>query len=172
MICTFLSRRAGASAMPGASPSFSGGAVRRRSTAVSIVFFLLVWVATGAAAQSPVVTAPPIPELTLPDALRIAVDGNPGLAELRERALTAAEVPSQAGTLPDPKLNFNALNLPVDTFSHSQEAMTQMQFGVSQSFPFPGTLHLRREAATYAAQAASLSVDEARLRLLRDVKKA
>src|SRR3546814_6157485 len=80
-------------------------------------------------------------------------------------------MPSQAGTLPDPKLNFNALNLPVDTFSRSQEAMTQMQFGVSQSFPFPGTLSLRREAATYEAQAASLSVDEARLRLLRDVKK-
>jgi len=125
----------------------------------------------GAAAQSPTETALPISALTLPEALRIAVDGNPGLIELRERALAAAEVPSQAGTLPDPKLNFNALNLPVDTFSRSQEAMTQMQFGVSQSFPFPGTLSLRREAATYEAQAASLSVDEARLRLLRDVKK-
>lgn len=111
-------------------------------------------------------------ELTLSDALSIAVDGNPGLAEMRQRAQAAAQVPSQAGTLPDPKLNFNALNLPVDTFNRSQEAMTQMQFGVSQSFPFPGTLRLRREAATYEAQAASESVDETRLRLLRDVKKA
>ncbi len=171
MICTFLSRCAGASALPGASPRFRGGAVRCRSTAVNVVFLLLAWVTMGAAAQSPTETALPISALTLPEALRIAVDGNPGLIELRERALAAAEVPSQAGTLPDPKLNFNALNLPVDTFSRSQEAMTQMQFGVSQSFPFPGTLSLRREAATYEAQAASLSVDEARLRLLRDVKK-
>src|SRR3546814_2348645 len=93
--------------------------------------------------------SPLVVELSLPEALRIAVDGNPGLAEMRERALAAAQVPSQAGTLPDPKLNFNALNLPVDTFSRSQEAMTQMQFGVSQSFPFPGTLRLRREAANY-----------------------
>lgn len=171
MICTLLSRRAGASATSVASPFFSGGVVRYRLSAVNIVFFLLVWVATGAAAQSPALADSAMPELSLAEALRTAVDGNPGLAELRERALAAAQVPSQAGTLPDPKLNFNALNLPVDTFSRSQEAMTQMQFGVSQSFPFPGTLRLRREAATYEAEAASLSVDEARLRLLRDVKK-
>jgi outer membrane protein TolC len=91
---------------------------------------------------------------------------------MQQRASAAAQVPSQAGTLPDPKLNLNAINLPVDTFSRSQEAMTQMQFGVSQSFPFPGTLRLRREAATSEAEAASQSVDETRLRLLRDVKKA
>lgn len=46
-----------------------------------------------------------------------------------------------------------------------------MQFGVSQNFPFPGKLRLRREMATYEAEAASQSVDETRLRLLRDVTK-
>ncbi|MDT8399184.1 MAG: TolC family protein [Pseudomonadales bacterium] len=140
-------------------------ACRRRSKAVSVVCFMLAWVLTGAVAQAPV-------ELTLSEALRIIVDSNPGLAEMRGRADAAAQVPSQVGTLPDPRINVNALNLPVNSFSRSQEAMTQMQVGVSQSFPFPGTLSLRREAATYEAQAASLSVDETRLRLLRDVKKA
>lgn len=113
-----------------------------------------------------------VPELTLPQALRIAVDSNPGLAEMRARAQAAVEVPSQLGTLPDPKINLNALNLPVDSFSRSQEPMTQIQLGVSQSFPFPGKLGLRREMASHEADAASHSVDEARLRLLRDVKKA
>jgi outer membrane protein TolC len=113
-----------------------------------------------------------VPELTLPEALQIAVDGNPGLAEMHARAQAAEELPSQVGTLPDPKLNLNALNLPVDSFNRSQEAMTQMQFGVSQNFPFPGKLRLRREMASYEAEAVSQSVDESRLRLLRDVKKA
>jgi outer membrane protein TolC len=112
-----------------------------------------------------------VPELTLLQALQIAVDGNPGLAEMHARAQAALEVPSQVGTLADPKVNLNALNLPVDSFSRSQEAMTQMQFGVSQSFPFPGKLRLRREMATYDAEAASQSVEESRLRLLRDVTK-
>jgi len=157
---------------------------QRRTPAASLIVFLLAGVATDVAARAPTEPVATLAEpalatpelfltaLTLPEALRIAVDGNPGLAEMRSRAQAAAQVPSQAGSLPDPKINLNALNLPVDTFSRSQEAMTQMQFGVSQSFPFPGTLRLRREAATYEAEAASLSVDEARLRLLRDVKKA
>src|SRR3546814_3208425 len=73
--------------------------------------------------------SPLVVELSLPEALRIAVDGNPGLAEMRERALAAAQVPSQAGTLPDPKLNFNALNLPVDTRSeeHTSELQSLMR---------------------------------------------
>jgi outer membrane protein TolC len=146
---------------------------RRGHTRVAITALLLFalasfWTPVWAQSELP---SPLSPELTLPEALRIAVEGNPGLADMRARAQAAAEVPSQAGTLPDPKVNFNALNLPVDSFNRSQEAMTQMQFGVSQNFPFPGKLRLRREMATYEAEAASQSVEESRLRLLRDVKK-
>lgn len=177
MICFLLSRRAcvrGSNvAVPTPTPSAAIRVVQccaQRTRVAALLLLALTAVAVNAQAQSE--SDPLVVELSLPEALRIAVDGNPGLAEMRQRAQAAAEIPSQAGTLPDPKLNFNALNLPVDTFSRSQEAMTQMQFGVSQSFPFPGTLRLRREAATYEAEAASLSVDETRLRLLRDVKKA
>jgi len=149
-------------------------AARRGIVRAVIAAFLLVALAdvnTPLQAQSEP-AAPGSPELTLPEALRIAVDGNPALADMQARAQAAAEVPSQAGTLPDPKVNLNALNLPVDSFNRSQEAMTQMQFGVSQNFPFPGKLHLRREMASHEAEAASQSVDETRLHLLRDVTKA
>jgi hypothetical protein len=33
-------------------------------------------------------------------------------------------------TLPDPTLSLNALSFPTDTFSVSQEAMTQKQIGI------------------------------------------
>ncbi len=138
----------------------------------SITLGLLLWLGQCLPLSAQTAAAPTGEELNLPNALGMALDGNPGLAEMRARAEAAAQIPAQAGTLPDPRINLNALNLPVDSFNRSQEAMTQMQFGISQSFPFPGKLRLRREAATYEAQAAGLSVDETRLRLLREVKKA
>ena len=109
--------------------------------------------------------------LTLESALNIAVQDNPNLAQIQARSEAMAAIPSQVGTLPDPVISFNALNLPVDTFNTAQENMTQMQGGISQVIPFPGKLALREQAATYQAEAATHDVTEARFRLLRDVKK-
>lgn len=107
--------------------------------------------------------------ITLSLALQIAMAGNPGLAQEGAKARALAEVPSQVGALPDPVLSLGALSLPTDTFSTTQEAMTQMQVGVGITLPFPGKLGLREEAAGYQAQAAVLNVDEARLVLGRNV---
>lgn len=108
--------------------------------------------------------------LTLEESMNIALRNNPGLAEMQARAEAMAAIPSQAGTLPDPRISFNAMNLPTDSFDVSQEPMTQMQFGISQAIPFPGKLSLREEAAEYEATAAMNNVDEARLQLVRNVK--
>lgn len=105
-------------------------------------------------------------------AVAVALRDNPGIDELRRRAEAAATVPSQAGSLPDPRINVGALNLPVDTFALDQEPMTQLQIGVSQVFPFPGKRGLRREIAQYQADAAGDALNEGRLRLARDVRKA
>lgn len=107
--------------------------------------------------------------LSLVDAHRIALRDNPGLAQMQARYEALAEIPSQAGSLPDPVLSFNAMNLPTDTFDRDQEAMTQMQIGIAQEFPFPGKLALREEAAEFEAEAAKFSVDEMRLRLTNNV---
>ncbi|MEW6657283.1 MAG: TolC family protein [Thermodesulfobacteriota bacterium] len=60
---------------------------------------------------------------------------------------------SPAGTLDDPVISVNLMNLPVDTWSFSQEPMTQKQIALSQKFPFPGKLRLRSEVAEAQAQA-------------------
>ena len=109
--------------------------------------------------------------LTADAAVAIALRDNPGLDELSRRAQAAAAVPSQAGSLPDPRINVGALNLPVDTFALDQEPMTQLQVGLSQTFPFPGKLDLRRDIAQFQADAAGDSLNEGRLRLERDVRK-
>ncbi len=108
--------------------------------------------------------------LSLQDAVELAVQDNPSLAQIKARSESLAAIPSQVGSLPDPVLSFNALNMPTDTFDLSQEPMTQMQFGVQQILPFPGKLALREEASTFTARAALEDVDEARLQLVQNVK--
>jgi len=108
--------------------------------------------------------------LDVSEAVEIAVQDNPNLAEVNTRYQALSEIPSQVGTLPDPVLNFNVMNLPTDTFDRAQEPMTQVQFGFSQSFPFPGKLGLREDAAEHDARAAGHSVDEVRLQLVQKVK--
>jgi len=108
--------------------------------------------------------------LTLAEAEQIALKQNPGLATSRAQAKALAEIPPQAGSLPDPRLAFNAVNLPVDTFSTVQENMTQLRVGLSQEIPFPGKLRTKEEAARFEAESAAFDVEEIRLRLLRNVR--
>jgi len=129
--------------------------------------------ATAIAGRTPVVHAASADRgapLGLASAVAIALQGNPGLAVIEARVAALEQVPGQKGTLPDPRLLFNVMNLPVDTFSLSQEAMTQVQIGITQMLPFPGKLALQEEIAAFKAAAASNEVDEMRLRLARDVK--
>ncbi|MFT5132362.1 MAG: cobalt-zinc-cadmium efflux system outer membrane protein [Gammaproteobacteria bacterium] len=144
---------------------------------VTLIFIGIANLAYGASSgvhQNENQSAQPLangsPLLTLADAIDRALADNPNLAEMQARAEAFAAIPSQVGTLPDPILSFNAMNLPTNTFDLSQEPMTQTQFGINQAFPFPGKLGLREEAAQYEAEAAAKDVDETRFRLLRDVK--
>jgi len=107
--------------------------------------------------------------LTLAEAERLALKVNPGLASMASRARAIAEIPPQVGTLPDPHLAFDSVNLPVDTFSTAQENMTQLRVGLSQEIPFPGKLRIREEAARFEAESASFDVVETSLRLVRNV---
>ena len=157
---------------------FRNGIPHRTKTGM-LVACVLSAVAFSASAQTP--PAPPasdrlpvrIPEsLTLQAAVDIALESNPGLASYRAQADAMEAVPSQAGALPDPRLAFNALNLPTDTFDLDQEAMTQLQVAVSQAVPFPGKRGLRRQAAQYDSNAATVLVDERRVELIGQIRAA
>lgn len=110
--------------------------------------------------------------LTLNQAIELALTGNPGLSEIKARAEAMAAVPSQEGTLPDPALKFGTLYLPTNSFNLRQDDFTMMEVGISQEIPFPGKLALREKIAGQEALAAADSVDEARLRLIREVKQS
>ncbi len=108
--------------------------------------------------------------LGVDQAVSLALESNPGLKAIEARYRAMKQVPSQAASLPDPKLGINFLNFPTDTFSLDQEAMTQVQIKVTQSFPFPGKLSIKREIAQLGSDSASDMVEQEKLRLARDVK--
>ena len=108
--------------------------------------------------------------LALDQAVAEALRANPGLAAIEARAKALAEIPDQSEALPDPVLSVNIANLPLDSFSFTQEGMTQFQVGITQALPYPGKLALRSQAASQEARAAESDLAERRLQLVRDVK--
>jgi len=108
--------------------------------------------------------------LSVEEAVRTALQGSPGLKAIHARALALKQVPSQQGALPDPILSLGSFNLPVDTFAVGQEAMTQLQVGLAQTFPFPGKLGLMSAVAEDQARMADYDVSERRLQLVRDIR--
>ena len=82
--------------------------------------------------------------LTLGEAERLALDQEPGLMALHERALALGEESVAASQLPDPQLRVGLANYPIESGGFSTEGMTQAQIGYRQAF-LPGEY---RESAT------------------------
>lgn len=107
--------------------------------------------------------------LTEQNAIILALENNPNLAQMQQRYEAMKNIPSQVGTLPDPMLTLGAINFPTDSFDRTQEGMTQLQIGFSQAFPFPGKLTLKEDVAEFEAKAAYYDVTEMRLLLTKSV---
>ncbi|WJW74280.1 TolC family protein [Thiohalobacter sp. IOR34] len=74
--------------------------------------------------------------------------------------------------LPDPRLKLGAMNLPTDSFSRSQEPMTQLQVGIQQAFPPGKTLKLRGQRGRVLAGAEQQRAEAMRRAVLRDVRES
>lgn len=82
-----------------------------------------------------------------------ALQANPEIRRLGALKKASQEAIRPAGALDDPMMTFGFFNLPVNTFSLSQEDMTQKTLGFSQKIPFPGKRRLRSEVAEEQAKA-------------------
>lgn len=108
--------------------------------------------------------------LPLDEAERLALARDVGAPARSAQAQALREQSVADAQLPDPKLKLGAASLPTDTFSRSQEAMTQLQVGVVQSFPPGRTLALRGDRGMAMAEAAEAMAEAERLRVLRDTR--
>jgi len=73
--------------------------------------------------------------LTLAEAERLALEGEPGQAVYLARADALEEQAVAAEQLPDPRLRVGLANYPIESGGFSTEAMTQAQIGIQQAFP-------------------------------------
>jgi outer membrane protein TolC len=110
--------------------------------------------------------------LTLEEAERLALAQDPLIGRFQHLEQARREQAVADGQLPDPQLKLGLLNFPTDTFSRSQEPMTQVLVGVSQRFPRGDTLSLQQRQTEARADADSARARERRRAVLRATRQA
>jgi cobalt-zinc-cadmium efflux system outer membrane protein len=133
--------------------------------------------ASAPPAASPPATPPAEPQPANEDYLELnqliaeALRTHPEVLESAARARAAAENVRSAGALDDPTFKVETEAVPLEhplAFDRADDNM----FGLSQSFPFPGNLAKRAEAALYSAQAQGELHRATRSQLIASVKAA
>lgn len=83
--------------------------------------------------------------LTLSQAVDLAMnEGDPSISQYIAKAESLSAGAIADAQLPDPTVRFGIANLATDTFDFNQEQMTQLQFGVHQSFTTAGKRRFKR----------------------------
>lgn len=103
--------------------------------------------------------------LSLSEAEDIALSEAPSIESLRARQAGFEELAVAGGQLPDPVLRTGLMSLPMDSWELGQEAMTQVQVGLSQKFPRGATRSLRSEQWLERSQALEQQAHDQRLRI-------
>ena len=91
--------------------------------------------------------------VTLKAVEQVALDTAPELSQLRSKEQALREAAIAAGQLPDPKLHGGIINVPTNSFSLTQENMTQIKIGIAQAFPKGRSLSISSKQKRYFAQA-------------------
>lgn len=135
------------------------GFTKRRVAALRWLVALAGLLTFGTAmAAEPTLTAPALSPKSLVAAV---LERNPGIAAMQAAADAADARIEQAGALDDPMLSYT---MAPGTFgAHGQSPGQSVE--ISQSFPWPGTLDLRADAAKAVAKSAQQRVAELQLQL-------
>lgn len=94
--------------------------------------------------------------LTLAEAVRLAMQQEPGEMALRARADALASRAAAAGELPVPQWRAGLANYPLSGGGFDREPMTMAQFGIQQMFPAGDTRALQRDLLLTESQGAAL----------------
>ncbi len=137
-----------------------------------IWFVPIVWafiVVPVAADASPPEAAPaPLP---LSWCLERAADANPEVAADAASAEAAQHRITPAGAWEDPRIGYEASNVPVGRWDFSSTPLSGHQFHVEQKIPFPGLLGSRKAAARAAADAAGSDLAARRIEVAAEVER-
>lgn len=127
-----------------------------RRTSIWIAFAAILF-SSGAGAE--VGVSPPAP-LTLEWCLERAAQANPEIAEESAAWDAAKERILPAGALEDPRIAYEASNIPTGDFDFGSTPLSGHQFGLKQRIPFPGRLSNQRQAAESGSGAARANLED------------
>ncbi|MBZ0177962.1 MAG: TolC family protein [Melioribacteraceae bacterium] len=94
-----------------------------------------------------------------------AIELNPNIKMLQAKLEATKTRPAQNSNLPDPILSVGVTNLPVNSFSFTQEPMTGKMISLSQAFPFPGKLSTASEVFEQDIEVIRQEIEEEKNRL-------
>ncbi|APR66106.1 MAG: TolC family protein [Thalassolituus sp.] len=122
----------------------------------------------SASAQPAELTVAPQASLSLAQVQGLVLDNDQQLSsyQLRQQGLRAQQ--QSQGYWSAPRLGVGMLNVPLDSFSLSQEPMTQMQVTLSQALPRGNSVHLQQQKSAQQASAQGESLALRRAELRRD----
>lgn len=142
------------------------GAVTSNHRAFTSLLVLVAFLPGGALAEG-------LPDpLPLAWCIERAQAANPQIAVDLAARDAAEERVVPAGALDDPRLAYDASNVPSDDLDFDSTPLSGHQFGLRQKLPFPGLLSNRKAAARAGADAASLLVEDRRLTTSSGVESA
>jgi outer membrane protein TolC len=101
-------------------------------------------------------------EMSMSDAVELALQRDSGVIEFEQRSNAAAEHGLAGERLPAPRLKVGANNVPVDSFDFDQEAMTMFSVGISQMFPSGDTRALQKSIGEIGSQSMSYRANDRR----------
>jgi len=151
--------------MPSRSTKYQGKRKAVGATMLPTVFCLLV--ATYCLAFCPAVFAE---DLNLQQLIDEALGNSPVLHASKARAAGAAYRIPQVQTLPDPLLSIGYQNDTFKKYTYGQSEDSQWTFSASQTFPFPGKLALKGEAASRESESLNANYEALRLKTVSRIK--
>ena len=135
-----------------------------------LVFLLIVSrPALAGGAEAPLVAPDPLP---LSWCQEQAGRSNPELAADSSAAEAARHRIAPAGALEDPRIGYEASNVPVGSWDFDSTPLSGHQLRLAQKLPFPGLLRKRKAAAESAAHAAEADLADRRVILATEVERA
>lgn len=99
---------------------------------------------------------------TLQNLITTAIEVSPKIKMLEMKKLAASNRIEQNSNLSDQMLILGLSNLPLNSFSFTQEPMTGKIVGISQAFPFPGKLNRQADVNRKDVDIVEQEIEEAR----------
>lgn len=108
--------------------------------------------------------------MTLEEAERYSISHAPEVHQLQQQSDAFKQSAIADKALPDPKMSLGVANVPTDTFSFTQENMTQIQVGLMESFPKGDSLQLRSEQDLIQSASSEQQVKLMQLSILKTIR--